>query len=315
MPHPPTPPQAPDRAVMGLLLAIQVAFASLSVVGKVTVGVVPWPMLMLLRTLGAFALFAVWSRLDRAPLAPPRALWGRAAVLGFLGVFANQSLFLAGLARTTAINATVLTATIPIFTALFSVFTGREPLRRRFVGGMAIALAGLGLVLRPERVSLHDGHLAGDLLIVTNCCAYGVYLGLARETVLRHGGLAVVRWAFLAGALFALPVGLPTALRVAPTLDRRAWAALGYIVAVPTAFTYGGNAWALGRVPASVVSVFVYLQPVFAVLFAVTLGAPLARWLGVSVPAEVLTPSIALGGLLTLAGVFAATRTAPQGRA
>jgi len=294
--------------VLGLLLTVQVAFASLSVVGKVTLGAVPWSALVLLRSLGALAVFVLWGLLRSEPLVPPRGQRARMLLLGALGVFLNQVCFLSGLSRTTAINATVLVATIPLFTALFSVLLGREPLRPRFAQGMAVALLGLWLVVRPERVGFGGQHLVGDLLIVTNSAAYGLYLALARDAVLQHGGPSVVRWAFGAGALLALPIGLVSAVHTVQHASSRVLGALGYILLVPTAFAYAGNAWALGRVPASVVSVFIYLQPVIAAVLAVTIAAPLAVWLGVPIPVEALTLRTVLGGAVTLAGVALATR-------
>ncbi len=300
---------APGRgAVLGLLLVVQVAFASLSVVGKVTLGAVPWPALVLLRTLGALGVFVLWGMLRGEALVPPRGQRSRMLLLGALGVFANQVCFLSGLARTTAVNATVLVATIPLFTALFSVLLGREPLRPRFAQGTALALVGLLLVVRPERAGFGGQHLLGDLLIVTNSAAYGLYLALARDAVLQHGGPSVVRWAFGAGALFALPIGLLPAVHTVTHASPRVLGALGYILVVPTAFAYAANAWALGRVPASVVSVFIYLQPAFAAVMAVTVSAPLAGWLGVPAPAEGLGLRTVVGGLVTLAGVALATR-------
>lgn len=298
--------------MVATLLAVQLSFASLSIVGKVTGAVVPWPALMLLRVLGALAVFSLWGAARREPLLPPPALRGRALRLGLLGVFANQALFLAGLQRTTAVNASVLMTTIPLFTTAFAVLTGRERLRGRLVLGMLLAASGLALVLRTDRAAI--GH-AGDAMIVLNCAAYGAYLALARDLVPEHGGVAVVRWAFFAGALFALPLGaLPAAHTLATLTPRVAWA-LAYVLLVPTAFAYGANAWCLGRVPASVVGVFIYLQPVLAAALAVTVGGPLAAWLGVSLPPESLGPRTLVGGLVVLLGVAVATVTTGSGTA
>ena len=291
---------------------MQFSFASLSIVGKVTVAVVPWPALVLLRCLGGLAVFVGLALVRGEAILPPAHLRRRVLVLGFLGVFANQAGFLAGLRRTSAINATVLVATIPLFTALFSVLTGREPPRARFALGTSIALGGLLLVVRPERMSLGAEHLVGDALIVGNALVYGVYLALARDLVVEYGGAAVVRWAFLAGTLFALPAGLAPLLGAAPSFGPRVMAALAYVLLVPTAFAYATNAWALQRVPASVVSVFIYLQPVIATALALTLGAPLAAWLSVAVTTEALTPRTALGGVTVLVGVALATLRRPK---
>ena len=201
-----------------------------------------------------------------------------------------------------------------MFTALFSVVTGREPARPRFAVGTLLALAGLLLVVRPERMSVGGDHLVGDALIVLNALSYGVYLALARDLAIVQGGAAVVRWAFLAGSLLALPLGLPALVASAPSFGPRVLVALAYILLVPTAFAYAANAWALQRVPASVVSVFIYLQPVIATALALTVGAPLAVWLSVTVHAEALTLRTAVGGVTVLAGVALATlRRAPRG--
>ena len=286
---------------------MQVAFASLAVVGKITLAAVPWQSLVLLRTLGATAVFAVFAVARGERWLPPPGERLAMLRLGLLGVFANQCLFLAGLQRTSAVNAAVLMATIPLFTVLFAVLTGREPFRPRFAAGLAVAMGGLALVLRPERAALGGDHLVGDALVVCNCAVYGVYLALARDAVVRHGGTSVVRWAFQSALPFALVLGLGPTLTAAPTWSRPVVGAVAYILLVPTAFTYAANALALGRVPASVVSVFVYLQPVLAVAMAALGGASLGALLGISWVAEPITARIISGGILVLLGVAVAT--------
>jgi drug/metabolite transporter (DMT)-like permease len=293
--------------VIVLLTAIQVAFASLAVVGKITLQAVPWPSLVLLRTLGATAVFVGFKLARGETWLPPPGERLAMLRLGLLGVFANQALFLAGLQRTTAVNAALLMATIPLCTVLFAVVTGREPFRPRFAAGLGVALAGLALVLKPERASLGGGHLLGDAMVVGNCAVYGVYLALARDAVVRHGGTAVVRWAFQSALPFALAIGLWPTVQSAPTWSRPVTAAVGYILLVPTAFTYAANALALGRVPASVVSVFIYLQPVVAIVMAALWAGDLSRLLGVSWAAEPITARTLAGGALVLAGVAIAT--------
>lgn len=302
----PSPTTRSLAPAVALLLLVQCAFASLSVVGKVTVAVVPWPAMMLARTLGALAVFCAWGVLRGEPMLPPRALWGRALTLGALGVFVNQACFLAGLRRTSAIHATVLIATIPLFTAIFAVLTGRERFRPRLAQGIALSTLGLVAVVRPDAAALASGSLVGDALVVVNCAAYGMYLALARDLVVAHGGAAVVRWAFFGGAMLALPVGLPSLVHTLTVIPPRAAGALGYVVLVPTAFAYAANAWCLGRMPASMVSVFIYLQPLLAAALALTAGPALARWLSVPAPRESLGPWLVAGAAMVLLGVFRA---------
>lgn len=303
-----TPPR-----ILALLLGVQVAFASLAVVGKVTVAAVPWQSLVLLRTAGAALVFALLGVARGEPQLPPRGERLRATVLGFFGVFLNQAFFLAGLRRTSSINATVLLTTIPLFTGVFTVLTGREPFRPRFAVGALLAVAGLAMVIHVERVALGGSHLLGDAMVVLNCAAYSVYLTGARDVAVRHGGVNAVRWAFVPGFVMALPLGLRETLTAAPQWSAPVLLALAYILLVPTAFAYAANALALGRVPSSVVSVFVYVQPVIAAVMAVTLSAHLARWLGVTLAVEPMTLRTVVGGVTVLAGVAIATlRTSPK---
>jgi drug/metabolite transporter (DMT)-like permease len=306
------PRDSERRRALALLFTVQCAFATLAVVGKVTLAVVPWPALLLLRCAGAAAVFAVWGFFRGEALLPPQGARARVALLGLLGVFLNQACFLAGLRRTTAIHGAVLVATIPLFTLVSAVVLGRERLRPGVALGLLGGLLGALLVVHPERATVHRELLLGDLLVVVNSAAYGLYLTLARSTVLRVGAAAMVRQVFLVGALLALPLGGPALVAGAGDWGPRAWAFLAYTVLVPTVFAYAANAWCLERLPASSVSAFVYFQPVLAALLAVTSSARLSRWLGVSLPAERLDAQTALGAALVLSGVWAATR--PAGR-
>ena len=51
---------------------------------------------------------------------PPARDLARFAVLGFLGIFANQLLYVFGLQLTSAINAAILMPSIPVFVALLA---------------------------------------------------------------------------------------------------------------------------------------------------------------------------------------------------
>jgi hypothetical protein len=94
-------------AALWVLLAVQVAFATLHVVGKIVLAelaplafagtrvAIATPVLPLL----------AWHH-DR--FVPARFGWPRFALLGLLGIFANQTLFLLGLDFTTATSSAIL---------------------------------------------------------------------------------------------------------------------------------------------------------------------------------------------------------------
>src|SRR5688500_16187153 len=103
-------------AVHLALLAVQVFFASLSIVAKrVMVELPPFGLVAIRATSAALLLWGI--ALARKKWRVPKQDLLPLAGLAVLGIAANQLLFIAGLARTTATMALVLGTTIPVFTA------------------------------------------------------------------------------------------------------------------------------------------------------------------------------------------------------
>jgi drug/metabolite transporter (DMT)-like permease len=294
--------------VVATLLGVQVAFASWSIVGKVTLGVVPAEALTFIRLLGGALAFSIVARLRRAPWLPPKGERGAFVLLALSGLVVNQLCFTWGLKRTSAVETTLLVAMIPVLSAAVAVLTGAERPARTFWVGLASALTGALMVARPWRIGAQPAHLFGDALVLINSASYAVYLVRGRAAFMKHGAMTVLGWIFPIAALCTAPLGLPELARTAGGYAPRTWAALAYVVLAATVFAYGGNAFALARAPSSLVAAFIYIQPALAMLFAVTLGDPLARWLGVALPNERLDWASALGMAAIFAGVWIATR-------
>jgi drug/metabolite transporter (DMT)-like permease len=307
-----TSTQAPTRsssgAVVAALLGVQFAFASWSIVGKVTLAVVPPVALIAVRLLGGALFFSAFARARGFSPLPPREALGTMAGLALLGVVLNQLCFTMGLARTSAINTTVLGATIPVFTALYAFASGRERGGARVWAGLAIALAGVLTVARPERLALGPGAVLGNALILVNSACYAAYLVRGREQIEKYTAERVVTWVFVLGAAMVVPLGVPYVAAHAASWGLRVWLAIGYVVLVPTAYAYGANAWALSRAPASLVAAFIYLQPVLAIALALGVGDALAAWLAVPPPSEHLTARTAAGTVAILVGVWVSSR-------
>lgn len=156
-----------------------------------------------------------------------------------------------------------------------SAALGLERLRARTVVGFGVAIGGV-LVLTGVR-SIDRG----AALVALNSLLYASYLVLSRGTILRLGALRVVTWVFTYGALSFAPFALPSLVAAAPELTPRGALLLGYILVLPTIVAYLLNAWALGRTTPTLVTVYIYLQPLLAGLLAyVQLGQALSARLG-----------------------------------
>ncbi len=273
------PPGSP-WAVHGALVVVQAAFAAGAVEGKLALGstaaggggVNPLALAMA-RMVGAALFFQLLTRLRPGGLPPlSRADHARAAGLSVLGIVLNQALFLIGLRITTAFAAALLGATIPVFTAALAVVLRIERPSARTAVGLALAVAGVVWL-----TGLHSLDL-GALAIAANCLSYALYLVLAKRTVERVGALHLVTWLFTWGVVIFSPIGGPALVRGALEWGPRGWELVALMIAVPTIVAYLFNAWALARSNPTVVSVYIYLQPLFAALLQwVQLGETVER--------------------------------------
>lgn len=292
-------PERHGRAVLALVL-VQFAFASLAVVGKDALarGLPPLALASIRVLLASLLLAGVALLRFRLHVPWPDLL--RLAVLSILGVVLNQLLFIEGLARTTAVNATVLIATIPVFTLLVAIVLGRERFHARRAAGVAVALLGTLVMLRAERFDPSDRVVLGNVLVVLNCLSYSFYLVLSRPLLQRLPSPVVVAWTFLLGALVLVPIGLGDAAGAvrAHDLTPRVLLDLAWIVVVASVLAYLLNNYALKRLRASTVASFVFLQPAFGVALALLL-----------LPDEHLDARTLVAALVILAGVALVVRT------
>lgn len=276
------------------LLAVQLGFASLSIVAKrVMDELSPFALVAIRATSAALLLWAI-ALLRRRWRVPPRDLAALAG-LAVLGIAANQLLFIAGLARTTATMALVLGTTIPVFTAGIAILLRREPPSGRRLAGIGVGMAGAVVAIGVG--DLAGGSLTGDLLIVVNSACYAAYLVLGRGILQRHDSFVVTTWVMTFGAVMVVPFGAGDAVAAAPALSGGAWLGIAWIVLAATIGTYGLNAWALARAPASLVASYIYVQPV--------VGAALAALFLDERPHG----GTLAGGVLIAAGIWIVSRT------
>ena len=277
------------------LIAVQIMFATWPVLGKIALRTLPSLSLVAFRVFGAAVALSAIGAATRKVNAIARSDWGLLVLCTLLGIVFNQWLFVKGLSLTTAVNATLLGTTIPVFTLLVSIILGNDRASWRRIIGILVAAAGIIYLIGPEHADLSHG--AGDLLIIGNSLFYGTYIAISKRLVDRYNALTVITWIFLLGSVPTLPIGLISLAKV-PLKDVPAvvWLSVAYIVLVATVVCYYLNSWALTRVPPSTVAVYIYLQPLIAFILAPLL-------LG-----EKVSPRVIVAALLVFAGVAIVTR-------
>ena len=256
-------------SVVAALVLVQVLFAGLAIAGRHVLPEFPAGLLITVRVLGAATALALLNLLRGGPWVRDRRDLLSLAVLGWLGIAANQSLFLFGLKRTTAINATILVTTVPVFTVLGSVLLKREPPSALKFLGIALAAAGTVYLIGPDRITLAPDVALGNLLIVIGMVCYAAYFLLAKPMMRRYDAITVSTYVMLFAIIGVLPFGL-VALPGFEVGGVRTpvWGWVAFIVIGPTILAYLLNIWALRRASSNMVAVFIYLQPILTALVA-----------------------------------------------
>lgn len=255
--------------------------------------------LALLRFIVASLVFAVpvalgWIRL------PPRSDWPAIGVLALIGMTAYQLSLGYAMTRVPAGSAAVILSLAPGVTAALAALRLGETVGRRRVIGLAIAFAGALLVIVGAGRSFRVEPMA--LLVLVSVLATSVYFVWQKPLLQRTTPLGFAAASVFAGTLGLLPFGLhlPDKLALAST------AQIGgavYLAVAPTVLGYVAWGYAIARAPVSVVSSFLYAQPLLA-------GVIAWFWLGQTMAALAI-----VGGVVTLAGVVLSVRSVAAPRA
>lgn len=286
--------------VHAALLAVQLLFSGFHVAGKWVMGEVhPFALACLRVGFVTPVLVALAWRHDYA--ATKRRLprgrdLAHLALLGGLGVFGNQVLFLWGLSYTTATNAAVLLPSIPVFAAGIGALLGIDRIGPRRLAGILLAVAGALAVLDPTGFSFADEATVGNLLILANAGLFAAFLVLQRPLLARLPWRTVIAGSFLFGSFGVFAVGgRELAALDAAALPAATWVGIAYVL-LATLLAYMANTWAVRRSSPTLVAAYTTLQPLTSALLA-------AWFLG-----ETMGWNSALGFALIAAGLWVVAR-------
>ena len=235
---------------------------------------------ILLRVTGAsllFWLFHLFSPRDR--IAGKDYL--RLALCGLFGVATNQLLFFEGLNLSTPINAAIIMTSNPVIVLLLSALVFRERLSTLKILGIALAAMGaVYLIAGKGDVSLLQSDTSlGNLFVLINATSYAVYLILVKPLMSKYNALTVIKWVFFFGWFFVLPFGYDQFMEIPwPSMGPIILAETAFVVIFTTFIAYLFNIYAMKTVTSTTVSIYIYLQPIFATLSSVAVGADMLTW-------------------------------------
>ena len=293
-----------DALAICILLACCMLWGAQQVLVKATVAEVAPVFQAFVRFALATVAVAAWCLWRGVPLGNAREPVGatRAGLLAGSLFACEFACIYVGLQFTTASRLTVFLYCAPFWVALLLPrFIPGEGLRGWQWLGLAGAFVGVGLamgdgLLGPANAALPRAWL-GDLLGLMGGLLWALTTVVLRSTSLGHVAPAKQLFYQVAVSTAVLPL-LSLALGERWSFDFSAFATMSLLVqALLGAFaSYLAWMWMLAHYPATKISVFVFLTPVFALMFG-------AWWLG-----ELVTPGLLAALALVAAGIVLVNR-------
>lgn len=225
---------------------------------------------------------------------------GYFALLGFLGITFHQWLQSNGLVTSQATTTAWIVATSPILIAILGGLVLKEKLGWIHVAGIALAAVGvLVVVSKGDLASLTIGKFGtfGDFLVMVSAINWAVFSTISRDALKNHPSARMMFYVMLFGWIFLTFMFFSgSSLSELSRFTVKGWIAVTFLGVFCSGIAYIFWFDALQEIPASRLGVFLYIEPLVAVLVA-------ALVLG-----EALTLATAVGGAVILLGVWIVNR-------
>lgn len=111
----------------------------------------------------------------------------------------------------------------------------------------------------------------GNFLFIVNSISYAYYLIIVKPMAQKYDLITLFKWLFLIGLIFNFPLGINqfTDVNWSSLPVKEAILPMAFVVICTTVMTYFLNGYALSKITSTEVAVFMYLQPIIGIVFAI----------------------------------------------
>lgn len=211
-------------------------------------------------------------------------------IVGGLFTAGDFALWNTSIQYTTAANATLLGNTAPLWVALGAWLLFREKLSTRFWLGLGLALAGATLILGTDYL-LHPRLGIGDLMAIVTGVFYAGYMLVTQRSRLHFNPLTHLWLMGISASLGLLLINMALGNHITG-YSSQTWLAFFGAAIVSQIAGYMSLTYALGHLPASIVSPTMIGQPIMTAILAVPLLGEIPTFLQF------------VGGAIALVGIY-----------
>lgn len=201
-----------------------------------------------------------------------RREWKRLCLLALIGMTIFHTSLYVALNITTAVNAALIMAALPVVVPFLSWGLNGEPMTPRLILGAAVSLIGVAVIITraDPSVILELQFNRGDLLMVVAMFAWSLYTVLVkrRPPDLHPQAFLTATIAFAVAMILPL-YGLETLLVRPMPMSWEALAVIGYVSLVASLLAFQCFNRGIELIGANRGGLFIHLVPLFATLLAV----------------------------------------------
>jgi drug/metabolite transporter (DMT)-like permease len=246
---------------------------------------------VLLRVIGALLLFGISGLFIKEKV--QKTDHQKLFICAIFGVVINQIFFFKGLSLTSPVNASIIMISNPIMVVLLSVWILKESISLRIISGVFMGAFGSALLISGKTNTDTLSDTFGDLMILLNAFSYALYLVMVKPLMKKYTAVTVMKWVFLYGAVFITPLGFNQVIEINwQNFNTVIWQALFFVIVFTTFIAYLLNTYALKKISPSVVSSYIYLQPLITSVISLYLQY------------DYITSLKIISALLIIAGVY-----------
>ena len=190
--------------------------------------------------------------------------------------------------------ASLIIATIPIFTVIFAIIFLKEKMTKKIAIGVPLSLSGVVIIsLTSSSGNLFEvTYLSAALAVLISAFVGAGYTIAGKKLLQRYSALSLTVYAFLFGSLGLLPFISTSLVTETIALSWTGWGAVLFLALFPTVIGYILWYVALEIKTASEISVFLYFIPVLSTIISYFLFQ------------DPITLLFILGGALVIGGLL-----------
>lgn len=222
-------------------------------------------------------------------------------LLGFFGIVVYHLGLNYGEVHLSASAASLIIATIPIFTVIFATILLKEKVTKKIAVGVLLSLTGVIIIslTSSDGNPIEVAYLAAAVAVLISACVGAGYTIAGKKLLQRYSALSLTVYAMLFGCIGLFPFLSSSLVAEMAVLSVRGWGAVLFLALLPTVVGYVLWYVALEVKSASEVSVFLYFIPVLSTIISWILFGEQITWFFI------------LGGVMVIGGLLIVHKKKP----